>query len=103
MEYRTAMIRRTYRCENGKVKHDTFGNVFYLFEHVLNDLKASLDGATFLYVASERQVHRSLSHRHIHAISTFDHDLGFENMLDENAGTDTWSWACSPHASETPP
>lgn len=80
VEYRTALIRRTYR-ENGKVKHETLGNVSYLPDHALDDLKASLAGTQLIDATAGLQIHRSLPAGHIHAITTLAHGLGFENLL----------------------
>lgn len=80
VEYRTALIRRTYR-DNGKVKHETLGNVSYLPEPAINALKASLAGKTLIDATGDLRIHRSLPAGHIHAITTLAHGLGFENLL----------------------
>ncbi|WP_431710475.1 IS1634 family transposase [Glutamicibacter uratoxydans] len=80
VEYRTALIRRTYR-ENGKVKHETLGNVSYLPQHALDALKASLAGKTLIDATGNLHIHRSLPAGHIHAITTLAQGLGFENLL----------------------
>lgn len=80
VEYRTALIRRTYR-DNGKVKHETLGNVSYLPDHAITALKASLAGKPLIDATADLQIHRSLPAGHIHAITTLAHGLGFENLL----------------------
>lgn len=80
VEYQTALIRRSYR-QDGKVKHETLGNVSYLPEHALQNLKASLAGKTLFDASGELQIHRSLPHGHIHAIYTLAHGLRFESLL----------------------
>lgn len=80
VEYRTALIRRSYR-DNGKVKHETLGNVSYLPDHALAALKASLAGKPLIDATADLSIHRSLPAGHIHAITTLAHGLGFENLL----------------------
>ena len=80
VEYRTTLIRRTYR-DNGKVKHENLGNVSYLSEHAITARKASLAAKLLIDATSDLQIHRSLPAGHIHAITTLAHGLGFENLL----------------------
>ncbi|KAA0973149.1 IS1634 family transposase [Paeniglutamicibacter gangotriensis] len=78
--YQSALIRRTYR-QDGKVKHETLGNISYLPQHAIEDLQASLKGKTMVDAAARMHILRSLPHGHIDAITTMAHGLGFESLL----------------------
>lgn len=80
VEYRSALVRRSYR-EDGKVKHETLGNVSYLPHHAIEDLKASLNGKTMVDANSQMQILRTLPHGHIDAITTMARGLRFETLL----------------------
>ena len=80
VEYQSALIRRTYR-QDGKVKHETLGNISYLPQHAIEDLQASLKGKTMVDAAARMQILRSLPHGHLDAINTMAHGLGFESLL----------------------
>ncbi len=78
--YQSALIRRTYR-QDGKVKHETLGNISYLPQHAIEDLQASLKGKTMVDAATQMQILRTLPYGHIDAITTMAHGLGFESLL----------------------
>ncbi|MFL4473086.1 IS1634 family transposase [Paeniglutamicibacter sp. MACA_103] len=80
VEYQSALIRRTYR-EDGKVKHETLGNISYLPQHAIEDLQASLKGKTMVDATARMQILRSLPHGHIDAITTMARGLRFESLL----------------------
>lgn len=65
--YETHLLRRTYR-ENGKVKHETLGNLSHLPAHVIELIKGALRGTTYLPSSEAFQVIRSLPHGHVAAI-----------------------------------
>lgn len=78
--YQSALIRRTYR-QDGKVKHETLGNISYLPQHAIEELQASLKGKTMVDATAQMQILRSLPHGHIDAITTMAHGLRFESLL----------------------
>lgn len=80
VEYRSALVRRTFR-EGGKVRHETLGNISYLPEHAILDLKASLNGKTMVDADARMQILRSLPHGHIDAIHAMARGLRFESLL----------------------
>ncbi len=78
--YRSALVRRTFR-EDGKVRHETLGNVSYLPEQALNDVSESLKGKTLVAATEHMQILRSLPHGHLEAIHTMARGLRFETLL----------------------
>lgn len=81
--YTTTLLRRTYR-EEGKVKHETLGNLTHLPPHALELVKRSLAGEQFVAVADasgvaaseQLRIERSLPHGHVAAV------LGTLNKLE---------------------
>ncbi len=59
--YRTHLLRRSYR-EDGKVKNETLGNLSHLPESLINIIRRSLQGETFVPAASAFEVLGSRSH-----------------------------------------
>ena len=45
--YRSHLLRRTFR-EDGKVKHQTLGNISHLPGHVIDLVRRALKGETFV-------------------------------------------------------
>jgi len=65
--YQTHLLRRTYR-ENGKVKHQTLGNISYLPPHIIDLIKGALRGQTYVPCSEAFEVIRSLPHGHVAAV-----------------------------------
>lgn len=65
--YRTHLLRRTFR-ENGKVKHETLGNLSHLPDHVIDLVRRSLKGESFVNAQAAFEVIRSLPHGHVAAV-----------------------------------
>lgn len=73
--YTTTLLRRTFR-EDGKVKHETLGNLTHLPPHALELVKRSLAGEQFVPVADASgvaaskhlRIERSLPHGHVAAV-----------------------------------
>lgn len=73
--YTTTLLRRTFR-EEGKVKHETLGNLTHLPAHALELVKRSLAGEQFVPVADasgiaageQLRIERSLPHGHVAAV-----------------------------------
>ncbi|GAA1877182.1 IS1634 family transposase [Paeniglutamicibacter psychrophenolicus] len=80
VEYRSALVRRTFR-EGGKVKHETLGNISYLPERAIQDLKASLNGKTMVDAEARMQILRTVPHGHLDAIHAMARGLRFESLL----------------------
>ena len=45
--YRTHLLRRSFR-QDGKVKHETLGNISHLPEHIIDLIRRALRGETFV-------------------------------------------------------
>jgi hypothetical protein len=66
--YRTHLLRRRYR-EDGKVKNETLGNLSHLPEPLIEIIRRSLQGETFVPVASAFEITRSRPHGHVQALA----------------------------------
>jgi transposase len=65
--YTSHLLRRTYR-EDGKVKHETLGNLSHLPEPIIEMIRQALRGETFVPVGTVFQIERSLPHGNVAAI-----------------------------------
>jgi hypothetical protein len=65
--YRTHLLRRSYR-ENGKVKNETLGNLSHLPEPLIEIIRRSLQGETFVPLGQAFEVTGSLAHGHVLAV-----------------------------------
>ena len=66
-EYVSHLLRRTYR-EDGKIRHETLGNISALPEATIEVIKASLAGKTLVVAGGDVVIERSLPHGHVAAI-----------------------------------
>src|SRR6478736_8043086 len=64
--YHTHLLRRSYR-EDGKVKNETLGNLSHLPDELIEIIRRSLQGETFVPVASAFQITRSRPHGQVQA------------------------------------
>src|SRR6188472_4619678 len=78
--YRTHLLRRSYR-EDGKVKNETLGNLSHLPESLIEIIRRSLQGETFVPLGQAFQVIGSRSHGHVHAIALAMQRLSFTSLL----------------------
>jgi transposase len=78
--YRTHLLRRSYR-EDGKVKNETLGNLSHLPDELIEIIRRSLQGETFVPVASAFQITRSRPHGHVQAASAAMASLGMASLL----------------------
>src|SRR5512133_4108889 len=60
-------LRRTFR-QDGKVQHETLGNLSDLPVHVIDLISRSLKGETFVPAADAFHITRSLPHGHVEAV-----------------------------------
>lgn len=65
--YHTHLLRRSYR-EDGKVKNETLGNLSHLPDELIEIIRRSLQGETFVPLASAFEITRSRSHGHVQAV-----------------------------------
>ena len=78
--YVTHLLRRSIR--KGKtVTHETLGNLSHLPEHVIEIIKRSLKGETFVPAAEAFRITRTLPHGHVEAVLTMIRKLGIEELI----------------------
>jgi hypothetical protein len=78
--YRTHLLRRSYR-EGGTVKNETLGNLSHLPDALVEIIRRSLQGETFVPLAQTFEIARSRAQGHVRAISITMHRLGFASLL----------------------
>jgi transposase len=78
--YCTHLLRRSYR-EDGKVKNETLGNLSHLPESLIDIIRRSLQGETFVPVASAFEVLGSRSHGPVQAVAAAMQRLGFAALI----------------------
>lgn len=74
------LLRRSFRAE-GKIRHETLGNVSALPAAALEALRASLAGETLVVAGSGLELTRALSHGHLAAVSVMAKKLGLLQLL----------------------
>jgi transposase len=78
--YVTHLLRRSIR--KGKtVTHETLGNLSHLPDHLIDLIKRSLKGETFVSAADAFRITRSLPHGHVEAVLTMIRKLGLEELI----------------------
>jgi hypothetical protein len=78
--YVTHLLRRSLR--KGKtVTHETLGNLSHLPDHLIDLIKRSLKGETFVPAAEAFGITRSLPHGHVDAVLTMIRKLGLEDLI----------------------
>ncbi len=78
--YRTHLLRRSYR-EDGKVKNETLGNLSHLPASLINIIRRSLQGETFVPVACTFEVLGSRSHGPVQAVAQAMQRLSFASLI----------------------
>ena len=82
--YRTHLLRRSYR-EDGKVKNETLGNLSHLPEPLIDIIRRSLQGESFVPVAQAFEVLRSASHGAVQAVASAMQRLDFASLIASKA------------------
>ena len=82
--YRTHLLRRTFR-EDGKVKHETLGNISHLPDPVINLIRRALKGETFVNPEQAFECVRSLPHGHVVAVLGTLRQLGLHTLIARGA------------------
>src|SRR3954465_1260256 len=78
--YVTHLLRRSIR--KGKaVTHETLGNLSHLPDHVIDLIKRSLRGETFVPAADAFTITRSLPHGHVEALLEMIRKLGLDDLI----------------------
>ena len=78
--YESHLLRRTYR-EEGKVKHETVGNLSHLPTEVIELVRLALQGETFVSFEASFDCVRSLPHGHVAAVLGTLRHLGLDQVI----------------------
>src|SRR5512147_2170997 len=78
--YTSYYLRRTFR-QDGKVKHETLGNLSDLPIHVIDLISRSLKGETFVPASEAFRITRSLPHGHVEAVLKMIRKLALEDLV----------------------
>lgn len=78
--YRTHLLRRSYR-EDGSVKNETLGNLSHLPDELVEIIRRSLQGETFVPLAQTFEISNSRAHGHVQAVATTMQRLGFASLI----------------------
>ena len=82
--YCTHLLRRSYR-EDGKVKNETLGNLSHLPDSVIDLIRRSLAGETFVPAGEAFEIYSSRAHGHVQAVALAMQRLGFASLLASKA------------------
>ena len=82
--YRTHLLRRSYR-EGGTVKNETLGNLSHLPDELIEIIRRSLQGETFVPLAQAFEITGSRGHGHVQAVSLAMQRLGFASLIASKA------------------
>ena len=78
--YVTHLLRRSVR-QGTTVTHETLGNLSHLPNPVIDLIKRSLKGETFVATGDAFRITRSLPHGHVEAILTMIRKLGVDDLI----------------------
>ena len=78
--YTSYLLRRTYR-EDGKVKHETLGNLSHLPQEVIGTIRAALRGEVSPVGDDGLKIVRSLPHGHVAAVLGTVRKIGLEQIV----------------------
>src|SRR3954451_14935473 len=78
--YVSHLLRRSLRKGN-TVTHETLGNLSHLPDHVIDLIKRSLKGESFVPAADAFTITRSLPHGHVEAVLTMIKRLGLDDLI----------------------
>ena len=78
--YETHLLRRTYR-EDGKVKHQTLGNISHLPPDLIETIRLRLRGELPQGIPAGFQITRSLPHGHVAAVLATIRTLGLDHII----------------------
>ena len=79
-DYVTHLLRRSYRAD-GKVRNETVANLSHLPEELIEVIRRSLNGETFVSAGTTARITGSLPHGHVAAVMTQAHALGLPKLL----------------------
>jgi transposase len=78
--YCTHLLRRSYR-EGGTVKNETLGNLSHLPDELIEIIRRSLQGETFIPAAQAFEISRSRPHGHVQAVALAMQRLNMSSLI----------------------
>ena len=78
--YCTHLLRRSYR-EDGKVKNETLGNLSHLSDALIDIIRRSLQGETFVAASQAFEIVRSRAQGHVQAVALAMQRLGLASVV----------------------
>jgi transposase len=78
--YVTHLLRRSIR-QGTTVTHETLGNLSHLPDHLIDLIKRSLKGETFVPAADAFRITRSLPHGHVEAVLKMIRTLALDDLI----------------------
>ena len=78
--YHTHLLRRSYR-DGDTVKNETLGNLSHLPDSLIEIIRRSLQGETFVPLAQAFEITRSRPHGHVQAVSAAMQRLGLASLI----------------------
>ena len=78
--YHTHLLRRTFR-QNGKVKHETLGNISHLPDHIIDLVRRALKGESLVNPEAAFTCLRSYPHGHVAAVLGSLKQLGLHTLI----------------------
>ena len=78
--YRTHLLRRSYR-EGGTVKNETLGNLSHLPDELVDIIRRTLQGETFVPLGQAFEIARSRAHGHVQAVEMTMQRLGLASLI----------------------
>jgi hypothetical protein len=82
--YRTHLLRRSYR-EGDTVKNETLGNLSHLPDELIEIIRRSLKGETFVPLGEAFAIVQSRPHGHVQAVTIAMQRLGLESLISSTA------------------
>ena len=99
--YHTHLLRRSYR-DGDTVKNETLGNLSHLPDSLIEIIRRSLQGETFVPLAQAFEVTRSRPHGHVQAVSAAMQRLGFATLIASQPSAPTPTPMATPTAGTAP-
>jgi hypothetical protein len=78
--YQTHLLRRTFRV-GSEVRHETLGNISHLPSQLIELIRRSLAGETFVAASEAFRIERSLPHGHVQAVLGSFRKLGLDSLI----------------------
>ncbi len=79
--YTSHLLRRSYRDQHGKVRHENLGNLSHLPIDAIDAIRAILAGRRLVDLDEDFEIKRSLAHGHVAAVLGVLRDLGLERLI----------------------